>query len=40
MSIYLNFVLCLAWVLYKYFYDEALENIKIEIEVLNDKVPQ
>lgn len=36
-SVYLNFVLCLAWVLYKYFYDEALEYITIEIEVLSDK---
>lgn len=36
-SVYLNFVLCLAWVLYKYFYDGALENIKIEMEVLSDK---
>lgn len=35
--VYLNFVLCLVWVLYKYFYDEVLENIKIEIEVLSDK---
>lgn len=37
VAIYLNFVLCLAWVLYKYFYDGALENIKIEVEVLSDK---
>lgn len=35
VAIYLNFVLCLAWVLYTYFYDGALENIKIE--VLSDK---
>lgn len=33
----LNFVLCLVWVFYKYFYGEVLENIKIGIEVLNDK---
>lgn len=37
VSVYLNTVVCLAWVLCKYFYDEALENIKIEIEVLSDK---
>lgn len=35
VSVYLNSVVCLAWVLCRYFYDEALENIKIE--VLNDK---
>lgn len=33
-------ILSLAWVLYVYFYDEALENIKIEIEVLDAKLPQ
>lgn len=33
MPVYLNSVLFLAW--YKYFYDEALENIKVE--VLSDK---
>lgn len=32
------FLLCLAWMLYRCFYDEDLENIKIEL--LNDKVPQ
>lgn len=40
LSIYINFVLCLAQLFYKHLYDEALEDIKMEIEVLNDKVPQ